>query len=123
MRRRKRHTKHVNHERWLVSYADFITLLFAVFVVMYAASQVDHKKISKLSQAIQSAFQDLGVFQSANSRQKINKSQSLPSSETDSEKALTDSGPDTTEIRKVLAPTPGPKDAQQQSPFRDARDR
>src|SRR5258708_10613343 len=122
MRRRKRHTKHVNHERWLVSYADFITLLFAVFVVMYAASQVDHKKISKLSQAIQSAFQDLGVFQSANSRQKINKSQSLPSSETDSEKALTDSGSDTTEIRKVLALALAPEIAKHQPDLRDGPD-
>jgi chemotaxis protein MotB len=39
----------LNHERWLVSYADFITLLFAFFVVMFASSQVDKKKIALLS--------------------------------------------------------------------------
>lgn len=43
---RKRHEDHENHERWLVSYADFITLLFAFFVVMYATStnNVDKQK-------------------------------------------------------------------------------
>jgi chemotaxis protein MotB len=62
MRRRKRSRTHTNHERWLVSYADFITLLFAFFVVLYASSQVDHRKVGKLAQAIQVAFQDMGVF-------------------------------------------------------------
>lgn len=61
-RRRKRPRGHTNHERWLVSYADFITLLFAFFVVLYASSQVDKKKVGKLALAIQVAFQDMGVF-------------------------------------------------------------
>ncbi len=61
-RRRKRFPVHTNHERWLVSYADFITLLFAFFVVLYASSQVDQKKVGKLALAIQVAFQELGVF-------------------------------------------------------------
>ena len=39
----------MNHERWLVSYADFITLLFAFFVVMFASSQVDKKKIAVMA--------------------------------------------------------------------------
>jgi len=60
-RRAKKHA-HVNHERWLVSYADFITLLFAFFVVLYASSQVDNKKVAQFSAAIQGAFQELGVF-------------------------------------------------------------
>jgi chemotaxis protein MotB len=38
MARKKQHEKEPNHERWLVSYADFITLLFAVFVTLYAMS-------------------------------------------------------------------------------------
>ena len=42
-RKQKKH-EHVNHERWLVSYADFITLLFAFFVVLFASSQADKKK-------------------------------------------------------------------------------
>jgi chemotaxis protein MotB len=63
MRRRKRRSSHSNHERWLVSYADFITLLFAFFVVLYASSQVDKKKVGKLAFAIQAAFQEMGAFQ------------------------------------------------------------
>jgi chemotaxis protein MotB len=39
----------MNHERWLVSYADFITLLFAFFVVMFASSQVDKRKIAAMA--------------------------------------------------------------------------
>jgi chemotaxis protein MotB len=60
---KKRHSEHVNHERWLVSYADFITLLFAFFVVLFASSQSDRKKQVKLSAAIQSAFTPLGAFE------------------------------------------------------------
>lgn len=48
--------KHANHERWLVSYADFITLLFAVFVVLYAMGQSDKKKVEEVMQAIQQSF-------------------------------------------------------------------
>jgi len=61
--RKKRH-EHVNHERWLVSYADFITLLFAFFVVLFASSQADKKKQSAVAAAMQSAFTPLGSFES-----------------------------------------------------------
>jgi chemotaxis protein MotB len=61
MARKKKHEEHVNHERWLVSYADFITLLFAFFVTLYAISQVDAKKLGKLTESMQSAF-DTQVF-------------------------------------------------------------
>ena len=44
MARKKPDEEHDNHERWLVSYADFITLLFAFFVVMYALSSVNEGK-------------------------------------------------------------------------------
>jgi chemotaxis protein MotB len=53
----------VSHERWLVSYADFVTLLFAFFVVLYASARIDQKKAAKLSGAIEAAFQQLGVFE------------------------------------------------------------
>src|SRR5581483_8983232 len=53
----------VSHDRWLVSYADFVTLLFAFFVVLYATAQVDKQKAVLLSDAIRSAFQQLGAFQ------------------------------------------------------------
>src|SRR5688572_9252308 len=62
MARKRKHAEHVNHERWLVSYADFITLLFAFFVVMFAASNADQKKAGQLSQAVQGAFHDLAFF-------------------------------------------------------------
>ena len=62
MARKRKHPEHVNHERWLVSYADFITLLFAFFVVMFAASNADQKKAGKVAQAVQVAFQELAVF-------------------------------------------------------------
>ncbi|PCI57794.1 MAG: flagellar motor protein MotD [Methylophilaceae bacterium] len=45
-----------NHDRWLVSYADFITLLFAFFVVMYSVSSVNHGKYKELSTSINIAF-------------------------------------------------------------------
>jgi len=57
MARRKRgEDEQENHERWLVSYADFITLLFAFFVVMYAVSQVNEGKYRVLSDTLSSAF-------------------------------------------------------------------
>jgi chemotaxis protein MotB len=62
MRRRKRVAERANHERWLVSYADFITLLFAFFVVMFASSQVDKRKAGNLALAMQVAFQRLSLF-------------------------------------------------------------
>jgi chemotaxis protein MotB len=60
---RKKQPEHVNHERWLVSYADFITLLFAFFVVLFASSQTDKKKQVKLAAAMQIAFTPLGSFE------------------------------------------------------------
>jgi chemotaxis protein MotB len=60
---RKKHPEHVNHERWLVSYADFITLLFAFFVVLFASSQADRKKQSQLAAAMQTAFTPMGAFE------------------------------------------------------------
>ena len=56
MARRKVEDEHVNHERWLVSYADFITLLFAFFVVMYSISQVNEGKYKVLSETLTEAF-------------------------------------------------------------------
>jgi len=61
MARRKKQEEHVNHERWLVSYADFITLLFAFFVVLFAVSQVDAKKMGRFTEAVQDAT-NVGIF-------------------------------------------------------------
>jgi chemotaxis protein MotB len=58
--RRRRWQRRANHERWLVSYADFITLLFAFFVVTYSAAQLDKRRAGQLAAAIQTAFRQYG---------------------------------------------------------------
>ena len=58
-RRRREADAHENHERWLVSYADFITLLFAFFVVMYALSSINEGKYRVMSDSISSAFRSV----------------------------------------------------------------
>jgi chemotaxis protein MotB len=55
--RKKKHAEHENHERWLVSYADFITLLFAFFVVMFASSQGDKGKAQQVSDGVKKALE------------------------------------------------------------------
>ena len=78
MSRRRKRTGHANHERWLVSYADFITLLFAFFVVLYASSQVDQRKVGKLAMAIQVAFQEMGIFQSSSTQVPVDMQEPMP---------------------------------------------
>ncbi len=78
MSRRKRRPSHANHDRWLVSYADFITLLFAFFVVIYSSSQVDKRKVGKLALAIQVAFQEMGVFQASTTEVPIDATKPMP---------------------------------------------
>ena len=56
MARKPKHEEHENHERWLISYADFITLLFAFFVVMYSVSSVNEGKYRVLSDSLVAAF-------------------------------------------------------------------
>lgn len=77
----KKHPEHVNLERWLVSYADFITLLFAFFVILYASSKVDAKKYKAVAESIRSAFSADFVDQSGRSGGKtLNQfEESLPS--------------------------------------------
>lgn len=58
-RRRRAADEHENHERWLVSYADFITLLFAFFVVMYSLSSINEGKYRIMSDSISSAFRSI----------------------------------------------------------------
>ncbi len=57
MARRKKPPEHVNHERWLVSYADFITLLFAFFTTLYAISTVDAQKMGKMVMSMRASFE------------------------------------------------------------------
>ena len=81
MSRKKKH-EHVNHERWLVSYADFITLLFAFFVVLFASSQANKAKQTELSAAMQTAFSPLGVFEAHSKTPPITGNRSAPATTT-----------------------------------------
>src|SRR5262245_64666943 len=60
MRRLPKRSSHgnVSRERWRISYADFITLLFAFFATLYAISSVDARKLSSVAHALQVAFDD-----------------------------------------------------------------
>jgi chemotaxis protein MotB len=61
MARKKHAAAHENHERWLISYADFITLLFAFFVVMFASSQTDKAKAQQVSDSVKKALDKSAV--------------------------------------------------------------
>src|SRR5437588_213625 len=61
MARKKAHAAHENHERWLVSYADFITLLFAFFVVMFASSQTDKARAKQVADSVKEAIEKGGI--------------------------------------------------------------
>ena len=76
--RRKRRPDHANHDRWLVSYADFITLLFAFFVVLYSSAQVDKRRVGQLAMAIQVAFQQMGIFDASNTKPAVSETEPMP---------------------------------------------
>ncbi|GAA1436024.1 flagellar motor protein MotB [Mycobacterium cookii] len=57
-RRREEHEEHENHERWLVTYADMVTLLMVLFIVMFAMSSVDQKKFNALKDGLAAGFGD-----------------------------------------------------------------
>lgn len=62
MAKKQKHEDHENLERWLVSYGDFITLLFATFVVLYALAQVDASDFAKLEESLKNAFSQNTMF-------------------------------------------------------------
>jgi chemotaxis protein MotB len=108
MRRKKKPEDHSSHERWLVSYADFITLLFAFFVVLYASSQVDKRKVGKLALSIQVAFQELGVFETSNTKIPLSDSEAVPFSQVQ----VVENAERTTNFERFVQPmkgTPSPK--------------
>ena len=69
MSRRKRGSEASHHERWMVSYADFMTLLFALFVVLFASSYHDKKTVQRVSSAVKDGFQEMGTFLESDSIQ------------------------------------------------------
>jgi chemotaxis protein MotB len=103
MSRKKRHEEHANHERWLVSYADFITLLFAFFVVLYSSSQVDKRKVGKLSLAIQVAFQQMGVFETSNTKMPLSTTEPMPFQDAQ----MIENVVRTEDLRRVVQPSQG----------------
>lgn len=62
---RERRKGNISRDRWLVSYADFITLLFGLFVVLFAFAKADQQKQMQVSEAIDAAFHSLGIFPDA----------------------------------------------------------
>lgn len=60
MAKKHKHEEHVNHERWLVSFADMMTLLFALFVVLYALGVTELEKLKEVKKSIQFAFHIAG---------------------------------------------------------------
>ena len=56
--KKKKRQEQVSHERWLVSYADFITLMFAFFVVMFASSQVNKRQVARIAASFNSFIRD-----------------------------------------------------------------
>jgi len=66
MRRRARREEDTHPERWLVSYADFMTLMFALFVVLFASAYHDKKAIQRVSAAVKNGFQDMGLSSAGN---------------------------------------------------------
>ncbi|MCR8644997.1 OmpA family protein [Paenibacillus sp. N1-5-1-14] len=61
-RNKKKAEEHVNHERWLITYADLITLLLVFFIIMYAMSKVDVSKYDVLASALQHQFKQAETF-------------------------------------------------------------
>src|SRR5438445_10072703 len=108
MARKRKHAEHANHERWLVSYADFITLLFAFFVVMFAASNSDQKKAGQVAQAVQVAFKEMAVFTPSGKVVPLYDSGGLP---TDNNSVIgnTHSGFDATQLVASTKPGDGGK--------------
>jgi chemotaxis protein MotB len=68
LQRKSRREALVSHDRWLVSYADFITLLFALFVVLFAASRHSDASLERVSHAIHSGFRTMGAMPAATSQ-------------------------------------------------------
>jgi chemotaxis protein MotB len=76
--RRKAGDEHgPSHERWLVSYADFVTLLFAFFVVLFASSQSNTARTRQMAAAIQAAFQRLALFAPSSAQPDLSRTPSL----------------------------------------------
>jgi chemotaxis protein MotB len=106
MRRRRKAEEHAQHERWLISYADFVTLLFALFVVLFASARNDKENYRELAEAVKNGFRDLGAFHGNTvlSRQKVGTTNQLQFQGTESI--------DTLRLEALLTKTLAPEIAQ-----------
>ena len=84
-----KHEEHENHERWLVSYADFITLLFAFFVVMYSISSVNEGRYRTVSESIKAALNPLSNHSGENRIINIGEAKSVQQGRNPSDAKLT----------------------------------
>ena len=100
---RRRYRPRISNDRWLVSYADFITLLFAFFVVLYSAAQVDKRRVGRLAMAIQVAFQELGVFDTSNTKVPLSDTEAMPFSKVQAVENVDR----TTDMERVVQPMKG----------------
>jgi chemotaxis protein MotB len=122
MRRRKKHVPHASHDRWLVSYADFITLLFAFFVVMYSTAQVDNKKVVRLAAAIQVAFQQLGADPATTSPAPVREFVDISNATPSVALARSAESPDLAALRKELEQTLAPEISRGEVALQTGRD-
>jgi chemotaxis protein MotB len=122
MSRRKRRATRPSHDRWLVSYADFITLLFAFFVVLYSTAQVDKKKVGRLATAIQVAFQQLGADPSAGGTVPIQEPVEINQAAPAVAVPRNEEPPDLTGLRKELEQTLAPEILRGEVALRTGRD-
>lgn len=88
MARKKRHKPHEEHasEAWLLPYSDLLTLLLALFIVLFAVSQTDQKKVTEMAQAFSAAFHTGGPSMFDQAGPSLGKSPSIPSEEAKTDK-------------------------------------
>jgi chemotaxis protein MotB len=86
-RKRKKHEEEENSERWLVSYADFITLLFAFFTTLYAISTVDAQKMGKMVTSMRASF-DASLFAPSSSTLSLSQGPGIPESKNPSREVV-----------------------------------
>ena len=101
----------------LVSYADFVTLLFAFFVVLYASSQVDKRRVGKLAMAIQVAFQELGVFDTSNTKIPLSETEAMPFASVQAVENVERSG----DMDRFVQPMKGVLSASAGAPLKDVQ--